>query len=324
MIGLIIIGKSFARCITYCLEDKKQKQEQVVVFQNRAEILFGNLCSGSKQELVEQFNDIRRLNPRLAKPVMHIMLSGSPEDKISRGTFIQMIQEMAVEMGFERHQYLAVSHSNTPNQHVHIVVNRVGLDGKTLKDSHNYRKIASFCRKMEGKHNLRPVLSPKGFLPKELRLMPRQDRRKDALRKGIAQSLSSCKTWEDFMEKMKALGYQAIKGRGIYFIDAKGVWVKGSEVEYSYRTIERILDQNNGLKRPQLTLKVDRVDTPVSPLIPKSSERESAQKELKVPGKERHLEKALEKLMRSKEDMPAGVNPELLKKAKKKRRSLHL
>ena len=325
MIGKIVIGKSFAGCIAYCLEDKKQKQD--VIIRNRAEVLFSNLCGGSKRELVEQFGDIRRLNPRLEKPVMHITLSGAPEDKIGRGTLIQMVQELAREMGFERHQYLAVSHSDTRHQHVHVVVNRVGLDGKTLKDSHNYRKIASFCRKMEAKHNLRTVLSPRRFLPREERLIPRQDGRKEVLRRDIAQALSGCKTWEAFREKMKALGYQTIKGRGICFIDAKGVRIKGSEVGYAYKTIESKLAQNNGLKGAQLTPKENREDTPVLPSIPKSPDRENVPKEQNVPGKEMPLEKALEKLVHNKEEMQAGVNPNLLKEAKKKkkkRRSLHL
>ncbi len=177
----------------------------------------------------------------------------------------------------------------------------------------------SFCRKMEVKHNLRPVLSPRRFLPKEQRLTPRQDQRKEALRRDIAQSLSGCKTLEDLRERMKALGYQTIKGRGICFIDAKGVRIKGSEVGYSYRTIERMLAQNNGLKLLQFTPKENGADTPVLSLVPKISGWESAQKGLKTPGMEKHLEKALETLLRHKEELPVGVNPELLKEAKKKK-----
>ncbi len=327
MIGKIMMGKSFKGYIKYCLEDKKQRQGQEVTFKNRAEVLFGNLCSGSKKELIEQFNEVRCLNRRVAKPVMHITLSLAPEDKLERGKLIQVVQDLSKEMNFEQHQYLAVSHFDTRHQHVHVVVNRIGLGGKTLKDSHSYRKIAAFCRKMEEKYGLRQVLSPRRFLPKEQRLTPRLNQRKETLRRDIAQSLSSCKTWEAFREKMKELGYQTITGRGICFIDAKGVRIKGSEVGYSYRTIESKLGQNNGLKLAQLNPKESQADTPVPPLIPKSSDGENIQKEMKALGKERQLERALETLMSSKDEIPVGVNPELLKEAKKKkkkRHSLHL
>jgi predicted RNA binding protein with dsRBD fold (UPF0201 family) len=42
---------------------------------------------------------------------------------------------------------------------------------------------------------------------------------------------------------MKEKGYEIIKGRGISFADEKKVKVKGSEVNYSLQTIERILEK---------------------------------------------------------------------------------
>ncbi len=64
MIGKIIIGKSFRGCISYCLEDKVL-QSQEVGFKNRAEVLLFNQCYGNKKELIQQFNDVRHLNPKL-------------------------------------------------------------------------------------------------------------------------------------------------------------------------------------------------------------------------------------------------------------------
>lgn len=327
MIGKIMLGRSFGGCIAYCLEDKKQRREQEAVIKNRAEVLLANYCSGSKQALVEQFREVRRLNPRVEKPVMHIILSGAPGDKLDRGRLIQLVQDLARDMGFERHQYLAVAHSDTGHPHVHVVVNRVGLDGKTLKDSHNYRKMAAFCRQMEKKYGLKTVLSPRRFLTGEQRLMPRQDGRKETLRMDIIQSLSNCKTLEDFQLAMKALGYGVVKGRGICFIDPKGVRIKGSEVGYALGVIERKLSQSRGLNLPQHTPAQHPMRTPAPPLLPKGLDRERALKALQVPEKEMHFEKVLGTLFQNKEDMPAGVNPELLKEAKKKkskRRSLHL
>ena len=42
---------------------------------------------------------------------------------------------------------------------------------------------------------------------------------------------------------MKEKKYQVIKARGIAFIDEKKVYVKGSELGYSLKTIERILEE---------------------------------------------------------------------------------
>ena len=43
-------------------------------------------------------------------------------------------------------QFIAIMHNDTNHQHVHIVANRIGFDGKTVSDSNNYKRMADFCR----------------------------------------------------------------------------------------------------------------------------------------------------------------------------------
>ena len=73
---------------------------------------------------------------------------------------------------------------------MHIVANRIGFDKKTVSDSNNYQKTAAFCRKMELKYNLQQVLSPRRYLSKEQRLLPRNDERKKALALTIRNAIS--------------------------------------------------------------------------------------------------------------------------------------
>src|SRR6266498_4870922 len=138
MIGKIIIGKSFKGCIHYCLEDKKQIEQEKMVVKNRAEIFMYNQCFGKKQELIQQFNEVRQLNLKLSKPVLHITLSLAPEEKLSKAILTDMVEDCAKQLGFEKNQYIAIHHNDTDQLHIHIVANRVGFDGKTVKDSHNY------------------------------------------------------------------------------------------------------------------------------------------------------------------------------------------
>ena len=74
MIGKISIGKSLRHCISYALEDKLDLAKQAIV-KDRAELLAYNLCFGDKKELIQQFNEVRYLNLKLSKPVMHITLT---------------------------------------------------------------------------------------------------------------------------------------------------------------------------------------------------------------------------------------------------------
>jgi hypothetical protein len=75
MIGKITTGKSFRGCILYCLNDKKQEPGKELVMQSRAELIMFNQCFGNQKELVEQFDAVRQLNPKVSKPVLHITLS---------------------------------------------------------------------------------------------------------------------------------------------------------------------------------------------------------------------------------------------------------
>jgi len=84
MIGKIFIGKSFRGCISYCLEDKTPTDENKMTIKNRAELFMCNQCFGDKHELIQQFDEVRKLNLQYSKPVLHISLSQAPEEKLQK------------------------------------------------------------------------------------------------------------------------------------------------------------------------------------------------------------------------------------------------
>jgi len=331
MIGKISLGKSFKGCIAYCLEDKKLKHSQEIAFEHRAEVILYNRCFGEKKELIEQFNDQRSLNRKLEKPVMHIALSLAPGERLEREKLIELVQDCARSLGFENNLYLAVSHFDTNHQHVHLVVNRINGEGKTLSDSNNYKKIAAYCRQMELKYDLRQVLSPGRFLSKEQRLIPRHDRRKDNLKENVRRCLYSSKNYQEFQTKMKEKGYQIIKGRGISFLDDKGVKCKGSEVGYSLMRVEKIFEKKLQLKQLQDSKQQQGQILKPGLLPEKSKENDLI---TRYPGKNiqsikgpeheileekvTQLEKTLEILLNP-EKIPEQQLPEFMKKRKKKK-----
>ena len=252
MIGKITIGKSFKGCLLYCLNDKLQSQNQEKIMIDRAEILLFNQCYGNQKELIQQFNEVRQLNSKLSKPVLHITLSLAPGEQLSKDKLMQLCQDCARDMGFENNQYVAIHHKDTDHQHLHIVANRIGFDKRTVSDSKNFQKIAEYCRRMELKFNLTPVLSPRQFLPKEQRHIPRQDGRKEQLKRDIQQALQQVNNYQQFEQKMKVLGYQVLKARGISFIDDKKVKIKGSEVGFSLMKIEKILALKKEIESKEL------------------------------------------------------------------------
>jgi len=261
MIGKISMGRSFKGCILYCMEDKKLDQRQRLkqehmeqyIVKDRAELVHYNLCYGDKNDLIKQFNEVRQLNQKLSKPVLHISLSLAPEDVLQEGKIAEMAEECALKMGFNNHQYVAIYHKDTNHQHLHIVANRVGFDGKTVSDSHNYKKVAEYCRRMEQKLQLKEVLSPRLYLSQKERLIERHDIRKEELKQRIKLSISQSRGYLEFEHRIKQYGYEVIRGRGIAFRDPQKVYTKGSELGYSLATIEKQVQMQLVLKQ-SLTL----------------------------------------------------------------------
>jgi len=258
MIGKVTTGASFYHCISYCLEDKRklsdEQKEQLSLqeglqHKGRAEILEYNRCFGDKQELTEQFRDVRKLSKRVEKPVMHLSIRAAPGDQLTTEQWREIGRVAAKEFGLEDHQYICVLHKDTKQPHIHVVGNRVGYDGKVASDSNSYARMAALCRRLEKEYDLKQVLSPRRFLSPKERQIPRQDQRKEQLKADIKQALQGARTYQDFEKRMQNKGYLVDKGRGIAFMDNKKVRTKGSEVGYSLQTIEQVLAQNEQKKR---------------------------------------------------------------------------
>lgn len=117
--------------------------------------------------------------------------------------------------------------------------------------------MANFCRSIEKNHKLEQVLSPRKFLSKEQRMLPRLDTRKEALKDVIATCLKQSTNMKEFQSKITAKGYFIELGRGIAFTDTQAVRFKGSEVGFALLKIEKQLTQNKQLqleeqKKPSL------------------------------------------------------------------------
>ena len=325
MIGKIIIGKCFGGCIRYCLNDKEQLATGEVVMENRAEVLLYNQCYGNEKELTSQFNDVRRLNPNLASPVLHITLSLAPGESLPKNKLMEMCADCAKDIGFDKNQDIAIHHKDTNHQHLHIVANRVGFDRKTVSDRNNYQKIAQYCRKMEQKFALKEVLSPRKFLSGKERLIPRLDSRKEQLKKDIQQVLKTTKNYPQFEAKMTALGYQILKVRGIIFTDQKKVKIKGSEVGFSLAKIEKIFALKQEQEKQQTTMQQLNIGKQLSQkeayqnyLFEKQQQQSVSLLQATGKSLEKEINSLIEGLMKPEQELDQQMPSLLMKKKKDK------
>ena len=81
--------------------------------------------------------------------------SGATLTYLSEGQWRQLARNYLEEMGFGRNQYLLVRHTDTPShEHVHIVLNRVGLNGKAVSDSWDYVRAQRVVHQLEAQYGL--------------------------------------------------------------------------------------------------------------------------------------------------------------------------
>ncbi len=261
MIGKIGTGKSFRGCLDYLFEGRLQKSrdlQRLEAGKKKVEVIAYNQCFGNRLELIREFIEVSKLNPKVSKPVFHISLSFAHSDsgRLNQQDKADMAEKLANEFGFHNNQYVVITHQDTDHEHLHIVANRIGYDGRTASDSNSYKRIAEYCRKMELEYKLTQVLSPNRFLKPEQRVAPGQrvDQRKEILKKHLSQAIKECKDVQQVKNYMEKQGYDVQLGRGIAFTDQQHVRFKGSQVGYALMDIEKKLKQALQLKQHQILI----------------------------------------------------------------------
>ena len=255
MIARINFDVSFGNKLGYCLEQKQtvkqgQKPAQSV---GRAEILYYNQCYGDREALVRQFEEVRKQNYNIRKPVLHLVLSLPPGEKVSKSLFVDLSRDAARALDFERHQYVAILHKDKAHPHVHIVANRIGFDRHTMVNQYTIRRINRLCREAELRYNLTRVQSMRWYRTPAERNNPSQHYRLIQLREWVEQELKQSFTLEEFKGRLRMRGYQVYKTEhGIAFKDADDVVMRGYKAGYPWKKIELALAENERLRQAQV------------------------------------------------------------------------
>jgi Relaxase/Mobilisation nuclease domain len=229
MTGNQIKGKGFRGALRYNLE-KLEK--------GMAELLDFSFVGISEKTIMKEVQMVRVLRPNLQKYFYHTSINFPPQENLSNETMKQIGLDYLQANGFTQHQYIMFRHFDAAHPHLHILVNRIGYDGKVLSDSNDYQRSEKVLRELEVKYNLVKVTSSKeakerAMTKDELEMMkrtnvPSQKMQLQILIKDALQSNEkiSC---EDFIKALEA------KGIGVLFNQASTGYVSG--ISYSYQEI---------------------------------------------------------------------------------------
>ena len=250
MTGNQVKGKSFRGALRYNLEK---------VDKGVAEMLTHSFAAFKESAIMKEVQMIRVLKPDLKKYFYHTSINFPYHEKLSNETMKQIGLDYLKGNGFDQHQYIIFRHNDVDHPHLHILVNRIGYDGKVMSESNDYARSEKVLRELEKKYNLTAVTPSRqarerAMTKNELEYMKRTNKPSDKMALQIilneVLSQKGKMSTNEFIEKLEA------KRVSILFNQASTGYVSG--VSFSYNgVVMKGAKIGNDFKWTSLKTKID-------------------------------------------------------------------
>ena len=95
-------------------------------------LAFHNLCSREPKDIYEEMKMVSDYSTRCRNRFLRIEIGIAPQDEkeLPVSELMRIAHLFAKQMGLDNHQWVAVTHKDTDNRHIHIIVNRISLYGE--------------------------------------------------------------------------------------------------------------------------------------------------------------------------------------------------
>ena len=95
-------------------------------------LAFHNLCSREPKTIYEEMKVVSDYNSRCRNKFLRIEIGIAPQDekRLPVSELMGIAHLFAKRMGLDDHQWVAVTHKDTDNRHIHIIANRISLYGE--------------------------------------------------------------------------------------------------------------------------------------------------------------------------------------------------
>jgi len=267
MTGNQIKGKGFRGALRYNLEK---------VDKGVAELLDSSFAGKSENSILKEVQLIRVQKPNLQKYFYHTSINFPPEENLSSEMMKQIGHDYLQSNGFTQHQFIMFRHFDASHPHLHILVNRIGYDGKVLSDSNDYKRSEQVLRELEVKYNLTKVVSSReakerAMTKDELEMMKRTNVPSSKLKlQAIVKAVlgkGGRPTVHEFITALQSKGVrlqfnQATTGyvSGISY-DFEGFVIKGTALGHDFKwpSIKNRIDYQQ--ERDRITIRMANVAT---------------------------------------------------------------
>jgi hypothetical protein len=249
MIAKIVQGRGFRGVVNYVLD------------KDNAQLLYTEgVRTKDKDSIIQSFVTQSKMNPKIARPVAHISLDFSAQDKAkSTDEFmVNVAQEYLKKMGYENTQYIIAQHHDTDHPHVHLVINRIDNDGRRITDQNERLRSTKVCMELTKKYGLY-IASGKENV-KEHRLKE-PDKTKYEIYHALQSAIPECRNWQQLQTELQKSGItvdlrkngSTEQIQGVRF-EKNGYGFNGSKVDRlcSYSKISFQLQQNDRQQQTEI------------------------------------------------------------------------
>jgi hypothetical protein len=230
MIAKIIKGQGFKGVVNYILDQSKG-----------TEIIDSNgIRLKSPDTIIQSFVSQIELNPQLNKPVGHISLdfSAQDKDKLTNEFMVKIARDYMAQMGINDTQYLIARHYDKEHPHVHLVFNRIDNSGNTISDKNDRFRSGKICKELTRKYELYFALGKENVKQHRLR---EPDKTKYEIYNSLKKIIPKCQNWDQIIEGLndQNIGVKfKYKGKsdeiqGVIF-DKNGYTFNGSKVDRQF------------------------------------------------------------------------------------------
>lgn len=115
-----------------------------------------NLCSREPKAIYEEMKMVSDYNTRCRNKFLRIEIGFAPKDepRLNLTSVRNLASNFAGRMGLADHQWVAVTHKDTDNMHIHIIANRISLYGNVYDTTFVSNKAARVAEELSRKYGL--------------------------------------------------------------------------------------------------------------------------------------------------------------------------
>lgn len=119
-------------------------------------LLVQNLCGDTAERIYNEMSLVNQFNSRCRNKFLRIEIGIAPKDEA--GMNWKKLQGIAYEfiqaMNLQEYQVVAVTHKDTDNLHIHIIANRMSMNGVVYDTTFVSNKAARVAEELSRKHGL--------------------------------------------------------------------------------------------------------------------------------------------------------------------------